>query len=290
MSQQIDAPNAADPIEVEHLLADNEALRARLAKAEPLATVGVMSSMVIHEFNNIFNTLMNRAYLAEQTGSEPLRTRAIRSAIESSSRAGAICEALLGLVRPGRQARRRVRLADLVDQTLAAMARPPEKDGIRLIKTVPADLKVEVRPAELQHVLLNLLLNAIDAVQAAGGVKRIRISAHKVRGAVHLRVQDTGVGIARDDLERIFEPFFTTKAGRGTGLGLAVCQRMVESIGGALQVRSQPGKGSCFTVSFVNRAERAASSPAGRGVRGRRRAGGGTSERLTAGKSVAAGS
>jgi signal transduction histidine kinase len=203
--------------------------------------------MVAHEFNNILTPVLNYAQLA-MTGDEAMRDKAIQRAYEGAVRAGSICQALLDVAGNGSDKPRRVSLQELVENTLAAMGRDPAKDGIQLVKKVPADLKMTTRPAELKQVLLNLLLNAHQAVLAKSRSKSISITAGRSNGQVRIRVADTGAGIAREDLERIFEPFFTTKGDTGSGLGLAVCREIVESLRGRLDVRSEPGKGTCFTV------------------------------------------
>jgi two-component system NtrC family sensor kinase len=100
---------------------------------------------------------------------------------------------------------------------------------------------------QIQQVAVNLLLNAGDAIGDGGGTIRVttRLGAE---GTVELLVQDNGRGIPPDDLPRIFEPFYTTKGNHGTGLGLAVSWGIVEAHGGALEVRSDSGQGTCFTL------------------------------------------
>ena len=203
--------------------------------------------MVAHEFNNILTPVLNYAQMAME-GDEAMRDKAIQRAYEGAVRAGCICRALLDVGGNGSDKPERVSLQELVESTLAVMGRAPAKDGIRLVKKVPADLKITTRPAELKQVLLNLLLNAHQAVLAKRRGKSISITAARSNGQVRIRVADTGAGIPREDLEHIFEPFFTTKGDTGSGLGLAVCREIVALLRGRLTVRSEPGKGTCFTI------------------------------------------
>jgi two-component system NtrC family sensor kinase len=109
------------------------------------------------------------------------------------------------------------------------------------LPTVQADAN------QIQQVVVNLLLNAADAIGSEGG----RISATTRAGSaasIEFLLEDSGRGIAADDLPRIFEPFFTTKGNHGTGLGLAVSWGIVEAHGGSLEVQSEPGRGTCFTL------------------------------------------
>jgi signal transduction histidine kinase len=100
---------------------------------------------------------------------------------------------------------------------------------------------------QLEQVFLNLILNARDAMPGGG---RLTIDTFVDGGSVYARFADTGMGIAADDLPRILEPYFTTKKDRGTGLGLAICQRIVSQHGGEIQVVSEVGQGTVFTLQF----------------------------------------
>ena len=208
-----------------------------------------MAAMVAHEFNNILTPMSNYARLAAD-GDEEMRDKAIRHALEGSTRAAEICRALLDITKNECQTPQKVSLSGLLDETISAMGRDFSKDGIRLVRKIPARLKVTTKPSELKQVLLNLLLNARVAVMEKGGDKSISVSAERSDDAIILRVADTGVGIAPEIKKRIFEPFFTTHDENGSGLGLAVCKQIIKSMKGRLTVRSQVGKGTVFTVSL----------------------------------------
>ncbi len=224
-------------------------LREQLARTQRRATVGTMAAMVAHEFNNILTPMSNYARLAAD-GDEEMRDKAIRHTLEGSARAAEICRALLDITKNECQTPQRVSLLDLLDETISAMGRDFSKDGIRLVRKIPARLKVTTKPSELKQVLLNLLLNARVAVMEKGGDKNISISAEQSGDAIVLRVADTGAGIAPEIKKHIFEPFFTTHDKNGSGLGLAVCKQIIKSMKGRLTVRSQVGKGTVFTVSL----------------------------------------
>ncbi len=252
------------------LQAQISSLRAQLVRSQRLAAVGTLAVMVAHEFNNILTPMHNYAQLAAR-GDEGMCDKAVRFALDGSARAAAICRALLDLTKTDGEEEQKVSLVELVDETLTAMGRDLDKDGIRLIKKVPARLAISTRPVELKQVLLNLLLNARSAVLDKGAGKSISISAIRSNGSVLLRVADTGVGIAPENLKNIFVPFFTTKNGDdGSGLGLAVCKQIVKSMKGRLTVRSQLGEGTVFTVTVPVRktaavkSRRSASKPIAR--------------------------
>jgi two-component system NtrC family sensor kinase len=235
--------------EIERLRREIGELRRQLCHSQRLATVGTMAAMVAHEFNNILTPMLNYAQLAAG-GDEAMREKALRHTLEGSQRAATICRALLDLTGRGEAEFETVSVRKLLDETIVAMSRDLGKDGIRLVMKGPAQLRLRTRPTESRQVLLNLLLNARSAALAKGRGQSISITAVAAGGSVRIRVADTGVGIPRENLRRIFKPFFTTKGENGRGLGLAVCREIVESLDGELTVRSQAGKGSCFTLSL----------------------------------------
>jgi signal transduction histidine kinase len=231
------------------LSAEVQALRAQLKQAQRLATVGTMTAMVAHEFNNILTPIINYARLAQKNPA--LVTKAVNHAADGGQRATDICKALLGTLRGEAGKSAEINVSELLAGTLTAMAREPKKDGIELVCDVPADLQMLTRRVELQQVLLNLIMNARSAVTARSGLRRIEISARRSGQGVAFRVADNGVGIPPEHLEKIFEPFFTTKAASaqdGHGLGLAVCREIVTSLGGDISVESSLGIGTTFTV------------------------------------------
>jgi len=242
-------PQATDAPALEELRAELETARAQLVEAQRLAALGEAAAMAIHEFNNTFTALQNYARMAE-AGDEAAREKVVRLAREGAPRAVAVCRAQLDLARAEAPGPRTVPVAALVEQAVTALGRDLGRDNITLSCEVSGDLTVRTRPAEAKQVLLNLLLNAREAVLARGGRRRIRITAGRDNGEVFLSVHDSGGGIPREIRGRIFEPFFTTRGESGSGLGLAVSRRIAESLDGRLTVRSQVGRGSCFTVAL----------------------------------------
>jgi signal transduction histidine kinase len=136
-----------------------------------------------------------------------------------------------------------VRAADLVTHTLSSMCVPKK---IRVITEVPHDLSLCLDPRLMQRVFTNLILNAIQAMPEGG---TLSINATALDGAVLFTVADTGVGIREDIKDKLFSPLFTDKA-KGTGLGLAVCRRIVELHAGTIEVDSGEGHGARFIVTL----------------------------------------
>ncbi len=238
--------------ELERLNGQVDALRGQLAHTQRLASLGTMTAMVAHEFNNILTPIINYAQLARKNPA--LVDKALARAAETGRQASDICQAILGLTRNSPSAVDELDLADLLGETVLAIGRRPERDGIELTVSAPDGATVSACKVRLQHVLLNLLLNARNAVLKTDRSRRIDLSAEVDDHDVIFRVGDNGVGIDPEHLERIFEPFFTTCCDQGDrncghGLGLAVCREIARAMGGDITVESTPGEGATFTFS-----------------------------------------
>ncbi|MFL5358181.1 PAS domain-containing protein [Archangium sp.] len=231
-----------------------ERTRAQLLQVERLATLGTLAAGVGHELRNI-STVLNslRTYFTEcaQRGvpPEPAELEELGWACEHVATHG---RHLMDLGRPGRAAPERVDLRELVSGTLAMLRTAGITKHLQVSSSAPdAPLWVETSRTRVEQVLLNLVSNAADAVEAVHGRPaevRVRLFEDSAAGFACCRVEDTGVGMAPDTLASIFEPWFTTKPpGRGTGLGLPVVRTILQEYGGDLAVESQPGEGSAFT-------------------------------------------
>jgi len=218
-----------------------------------MASVGTMTAMIAHEFNNILTPIINYAQMARRNPS--LTGKALVRAADGGQRASAICKAILDMTRKSSEEPEPVNLSELLSDTLQAMARAPMKERIELLVEAPADLVVCVRRVELQQVLLNLLVNARQAVLAVEDQRRIEVVVRRVDGRITISTSDTGVGIPPENMSKIFQPFFTTNnnsdgSGCGYGLGLPLCKEIIESMGGEIDAVSTPGRGSTFTVQL----------------------------------------
>ncbi|MCK4275015.1 MAG: HAMP domain-containing histidine kinase [Phycisphaerae bacterium] len=252
MSTAVETKAQSHREELAKLEMEVEALRQQLRHTQRLATLGTMTAMVAHEFNNILTPMINYAQLARSNPA--LVDKAIMRAADDGLRATEICGAILGLTDGSRAAPTEVNLDQLVRRTVAAMGRDPRKDGIEMPIDIPANLVIRIRRIELQQVVLNLIMNARSAVIDKAPPRLVRVWARRKRKRLVLRVSDNGGGIAAKHLSKIFEPFFTTKQGGngstdGRGLGLAICRQIVAALGGRIEVESTPGQGAAFTVS-----------------------------------------
>ncbi len=237
-------------------ITERKELQAKLALAERLSAIGELAAGVAHEINNPINTILNCTQLIAD--GEPAGEQAEIIAAESQ-RIAAIVHDLLDFARDDRARPQPTAIVEVVDRTTRLLSQNLDAHGIDLTVAVEPDLPlVLASPQQLQQALLNLLINAKDAlVQAppaaasapARPPRRIRIGTATEHGGVLLWVQDNGPGVAPDLGGRIFEPFVTTKRGRGgTGLGLSITKNIVEHLGGSISVRSEPGQGAEFRI------------------------------------------
>jgi len=238
---------------VVELTAANAALataRASLVRSEKLATVGRLAAGVAHEVGNPLGAIAGYAELA-RARLGPEADPSIRDSLDriaaAADRIDRIVRDLLDFARPARLEVRAVSVAGVVDAALRLATVQPRFKGVEVAVDIPGDLPpVLAEERHLSQVLLNLLLNAGDAMEGQG---RVRVVGRRAGDRVEVVVSDSGPGIAPDDLPRIFDPFFTTKEpGQGSGLGLAICHSIVESLGGTIDVASPPGGGAAFVL------------------------------------------
>ena len=240
--------------------------QALLVRQEKLASLGRLAAGVAHELNNPLSSvagfaeaLQRRAAEGEGAGQPVLADcQEYLGVIQAEvARAAAIVRRLLDFSRQREPTFGPVDLFSVVEDAVSFVRRQASLANQRIITTpFPEAFEVRGDVQMLQQVFLNLLTNALDAVETGGDV---RISAERegppgsrggARAWVAVHVADNGTGISAEDLARIFDPFFTTKeVGKGTGLGLAICQSIVEQHGGTIAVRSEGrGKGTVVTV------------------------------------------
>lgn len=260
------APKAHHPdelVQVEALLAHFGQLEAQfqqvregLAQSHRLATLGTIASVIAHEYNNILTPVISYAQLAlAQPEDAALTRKALEKALAGAERAAKISASLLGFAREADE-KHAARLPAVVDDTIACMARAPEKDGVRVAIDVP-DVQVAISATNLQQVLLNLVLNARHAMRRRGG--HIKINGRKQGAMLVLDVIDDGPGVPAEIRERLFEPFVTAPTPqdgdgaarpRGTGLGLMICRDLIRNAGGTIECETEEGKGTTFHITL----------------------------------------
>jgi PAS domain S-box-containing protein len=225
-----------------------------LRQTEKLAAMGSLLAGVAHELNNPLSVILGQAELLRRTaGSGPLAQKADQI-VEAAGRCASIVGNFLALARQRPPERRRVALNEVVREVLDIVTYPLRMDGVDVVLDLDPELPVLVGdPHQLHQVVLNLITNAQDAMRGADGPRMMVVatSFDEPSARVVLEVSDTGPGIPPDVRSRLFEPFFTTKPpGQGTGLGLSLCQGIVENHGGRIHAESEEGQGALFRVEL----------------------------------------
>ena len=235
---------------------ENDGLKSQIAQLQTLANIGTISYMIAHEINNLLTPLKSYASLALGNPEDrALVEKALQKMVQNCQRASEIMTSMLALASGKMDEKKNARLVTLVEEVFTCLCRDFKKDGITVNIQVPEDLTVRAVPVQIQQVLMNLILNARDAMLPRGGVLTIR--AQENTDAVEIEVADTGKGIESENLRNIFEPFFTTKVGKnllsersGAGLGLAFCRKIIDAHKGRICVESRVGEGSIFKITL----------------------------------------
>ena len=229
-------------------LTELRALRDEMARNQRLATVGRLAAGVAHEIRNPLSSIKGFAtYFRERYRDTPADAQTATIMIQEVDRLNRVVGQLLEFSRPIGILPRPVRVAQLVADSLRMIEAQAAGKGIAIETAcdVPGE-DATLDADRLNQVLLNLYLNAVEAMEN-GGTLGVRVAADPAAHALEIRVSDTGCGIRPEDLPQIFEPYFTTRPG-GTGLGLAIAHNIVGAMGGTIAVASRPGSGSTFTL------------------------------------------
>jgi PAS domain S-box-containing protein len=237
-------------------------LERQLLQVQKMEAVGTLAGGIAHDLNNnLLPIIVNVEMVKDRMREKPDLQGRLADALASARRARDLVRQILDFSRRSESGRQVIDLGLAVKEVLK-MVRASAPENIRVRRRFPNDLfPVSANPSQLHQVVLNLLTNAVQAMEPDGGLLEVRITTGGGEDAdpphpemkpgpyVALTVTDQGSGVEEKNLDRIFEPFFTTKKpGRGTGLGLSVAHGIVASHGGAMTVKSESGKGSEFTV------------------------------------------
>lgn len=223
-------------------------LQEQLRHADRLATIGQLAAGIAHEINEPLGNILGFAGLAKKCPDLPTGVQADLEKITTAAlHAREIIRKMLLFARQMPPQKTLVNLNALVEEGLHFFEARCLKEGIQMIRSLDPDLPlIAADPAQMNQVLVNLVVNALQAMPKGG---KLRIETFSQGEAVVLAVEDSGVGIPPEHLGKIFTPFFTTKeVGQGTGLGLPVVHGIVSSHGGRIQVESQPGRGTRLEI------------------------------------------
>lgn len=259
LQDQLQAQSEREAAELDQRKAEQE-----LERALRLELVGHLASGVAHDFNNLLQVILNWSYLLQADVGEKAE-EACAEIDKSCLVASKICQQLLSLGRRDIHTPQGIVLSDLVAElSKSILSLLPDDIRLSIKNRAPKCIQIFADTIQMQQVLINLAINARDAMET-GGELTIELSEDCEDGFILLSVRDTGTGMDETTRNQVFEAFFTTKPeGSGTGLGLATVQRIVDRHHGKIQVESELGQGTCFTIKlpvFVPEAEEASARP-----------------------------
>ncbi|HEY9226269.1 MAG TPA: ATP-binding protein, partial [Gemmatimonadaceae bacterium] len=229
---------------------------AQLRQSQKLEAIGTLAGGIAHDFNNLITVISGYTQLVlMRSDKESKAAEDLRQVIEASDRAANLTHQLLAFSRKQVLQPTVLDLADVVNGISPMLRRIIGEHIVLEIETTASLARVRADRGQLEQVLLNLAVNARDAMSTGGtltiATANVRNAGRAAPSEVSLAVRDTGTGMSDDVKERIFEPFFTTKeVGKGTGLGLSMVYGIVKQSGGTIIVESAPGRGTRFTITL----------------------------------------
>ncbi len=237
---------------------EKEMMNEQIIEAGKLASLGELAAGIAHEINNPVAIMVEEAgWMGDILEEEEFREsenleeyqRALKQIKNQGLRCKEITHKLLSFARKIDSRIQDIQLNSIIEEVVELSEKKARYGNVEIISHLAPDLPtVHISPSEMQQVFLNLINNAVDAIDNKKGGS-ITITTRLKDNMIITDVQDTGSGIARANLQRIFDPFFTTKAvGKGTGLGLSICYGIVKRIGGDISVSSAVGKGTVFHI------------------------------------------
>ncbi len=222
----------------------------QLLQSEKLAAMGRLTSQIAHELNNPLYGIMNTLELLKtEIAPQSKRRKVLEMALSETMRLSELLRKMLSFSKPDQEEKQAVDVNTVIDEILLLHEKQLQENDIK-IKTEFAKALPNIRASknQLRQVFLNLVANARDAMPS-GGTLSVRTSADP--GNIAIGLSDTGTGIKEEHIKKIFDSFFTTKGSvKGVGLGLSVCYGFIKDHGGDVQVQSQPGEGTTFTITF----------------------------------------
>lgn len=225
----------------------------QMVQSEKLASVGRMAAGLAHELGNPLSALLGYADILLRNKDLNRLERELVSLLRNEGlRIDRTIRGMLEFARPAVVELKELAVNEVLSQAVELVRGRNLAHEIDFqVFLAPGELRAQGDPSRLEQVLVNLILNAVDAIHEKAIPGWIRLETRASAGPVEISISDSGVGIGPGDLNKIFDPFYTTKAeDKGTGLGLAVSLQLIRSMGGNIRVESRPGEGSVFTISL----------------------------------------
>jgi len=230
-------------------------LKQQLAQAQKLTALGELVGTTTHEFNNVLMTILNYAKIGLRHKDTETRDKALDKILGAANRAAKITNGILSFARNRSSGMEPTDLSKVIADSMLLLEREMSKYRIRVETQLEAAPPALANGNQIQQVLLNLLINARQAMPQ-GGVILIKLGYDAGAQSVELMVRDSGCGMPPEVMRKIFDPFFSTKSGPdasgkgGTGLGLSMCRDIIEAHRGRIRVESSVGKGTAFTIKL----------------------------------------
>lgn len=259
----------------EHIEQKLEQVQTQLTQNHRLSTLGTIAAMIAHEFNNILTPMSSYCQMSLASPDDhDLSLKAVEKSLDAAERMSRIAESMLGFARgdddsiadePGALTAPQCNVRHTIDDALSCIGRPLSKDGIDLTIDVAPDAAVAIAGVHLQQVMVNLILNARQAIHRKSRQGEIIITGKREGRKYLLDVADTGPGIPQHLVDRLFDAFVSDRGhdgrktqkhhgdnedAKGTGLGLCICRDLVRAAGGQISVSSQPGRGAMFHLTL----------------------------------------
>jgi signal transduction histidine kinase/putative methionine-R-sulfoxide reductase with GAF domain len=232
---------------IQRTTADLRKTEAQLIRSEKLAALGQLAAGIAHEIRNPLTSINILIHsLRDKPSNEERRQEDLRVIEEEIRRINEIVDQFLRFAKPAPPLLQQVDVLSLFEETLQLLKPQIEKHRISVEKEFPSLPPTVLDREQMKQVVLNLLLNALQAMPGGG---RLRLSGQVLEDNrwIQLSIQDTGVGILPEDMNKLFDPFFSTKEG-GVGLGLSIAHRILDQHRGKIQAESTPGRGTLFTL------------------------------------------
>lgn len=230
-------------------------MEAKIAQQDRLASIGLLASGLAHEIGTPLGVIRGRAEFLTMQADNPAVQKYMEVIVNQIDRISKLIRSLLRISRSQGDVRiEAVSISAVIEEVLSLVGGKVKSDGIEIVVNIPTSLQVSADYNHLEQVLLNLVMNAAQAIHKA--IKDGRAASHQITIQVTQRskkiallIQDTGCGIPPENMKKLFKPFFTTKAvGEGTGLGLAIVSQLLHEMGGEIYTESTVGMGTVFTV------------------------------------------
>lgn len=233
-------------------------LETKITHQDRLASIGLLASGLAHEIGTPLGVIRGRAEFLSMHSENPAVQKNLDLITSQIDRISKLIRSLLNISRTtGEVNLEPVALKPLIEEIVLLVGQNLKQEGAEIRIDLPEDILIRADAQRLQQVFLNLFVNSIYAIKKAiqqestPRAHHLQVSAHPVGSRIEIRVNDTGCGIAPEDMKKLFKPFFTTKdVGEGTGLGLPIVAQLVREMQGKISVESKLGLGTTFTLTF----------------------------------------